>query len=164
MSLFTDLRAGLGPNARITVASQASKPLEIEMAIAALDPLVDGFHLMTYDYAVSDITGTVNLSPNAPLYTPSAAGAVQMSVNYTVSNYLAAGIHPSKIFVGIAMCVDCAARLCCVPPQVQSIITTPPHDAHLQKGTGTLSMPLIWAPTGTPSVQSLRTLALAAAR
>ena len=157
MSLFTDLRAGLGPNARITVASQASKPLEIEMASAALDPLVGGFHLMTYDY-------TVNLSPNAPLYTPSAAGAVQMSVNYTVSNYLAAGIHPSKIFVGIAMCVVCAARLCCATPQVHSIITTPPHDAHLRKGTGTLSMPLIWAPTGTPSVQSLRTLALAAAR
>ncbi len=105
MSLFKDLRAGLGPNMRITVASQASKPLEIEMAIAALDPLVDGFHLMTYDYAVSDITGTVNLSPNAPLYTPSAPGTVQMSVNYTVQNYLAAGIHPSKIFVGIALCV-----------------------------------------------------------
>ena len=101
--LFQDLRAGLGKDMRITVASQASKPLEIEMAIAALDPLVDAFHLMTYDYAVSDITGAVNLSPNAPLYTPSAAGAVAMSVNYTVTNYLAAGIEPSKISVGIAL-------------------------------------------------------------
>ena len=88
---------------RISVASQASKPLEIEMAIAALDPLVDAFNLMTYDYAVSDITGAVNLSPNAPLYTPAAAGAIAMSVNYTVSNYLAAGIEPSKLSVGIAL-------------------------------------------------------------
>jgi chitinase len=103
VSLFTDLRASLGAGARITVASQAAKPLEIEMAIAALDPLVDGFHLMTYDYAVSDITGAVALSPNAPLYTPTAPNTVAMSVSYTVQNYLAAGIEPSKISVGIAM-------------------------------------------------------------
>lgn len=86
VALFSDLRAGLGAGSRITVASQAAKPLEIEMAIAALDPLVDGFHLMTYDYAVSDVPGPLALSPNAPLYTPSAANAVAMSVNYTVSN------------------------------------------------------------------------------
>lgn len=73
------------------------------MAIAALDPLVDAFHLMTYDYAVSDITGAVALSPNAPLFTPSSPNAVQMSINYTVMNYLAADIEPSKIYVGIAL-------------------------------------------------------------
>ncbi len=52
--LFTEMRASLGPNMRITVASQAQKPLEIEMAVAALEPLVDMFHLMVYDYTVSD--------------------------------------------------------------------------------------------------------------
>jgi GH18 family chitinase len=101
--LFSDLRAGLGKDARITVASQAAKPLEIEMAVASLEKYVDAFHLMTYDYAVSDITGAVNLSPNAPLFTPSAPGTVAMSINYTVSNYLAAGVNASLLQVGIAL-------------------------------------------------------------
>jgi hypothetical protein len=51
----------------------------------------------------TDGTGAVALSPNAPLYTPTAPNTVAMSVSYTVQNYLAAGIEPSKISVGIAM-------------------------------------------------------------
>ena len=73
------------------------------MAVAALDPYVSGFHLMTYDYAVSDIPGAGPFSPNAPLYTPSNPNAVQMSISYSVENYLAAGVHPSKISVGIPL-------------------------------------------------------------
>ncbi len=104
VSLFKELSAALFPlGKRLTVASQAAKPLEIEMAVAALDPYVSAFHLMSYDYAVSDIPGAGPFSPNAPLYTPAAPGAVQMSIDYTVSNYLAAGVHPSKISVGIPL-------------------------------------------------------------
>jgi chitinase len=105
VSLFKELRASLGPSVRITVASQASKPLEIEMAITQLDPYVDAFHLMSYDYTVSDIvepTGAV-LAPNAPLYTPSNPNVTQMSISYTVQNYLNASIDPAKIMLGIAL-------------------------------------------------------------
>jgi len=52
---------------------------------------------------VSDIPGAGPFSPNAPLYTPSSPNAVQMSINYTISNYLAAGVPPEKIMVGIPL-------------------------------------------------------------
>jgi len=41
------------------------------------------------------------MSPNAPLYTPSAAGAAQMSIDYTVQGYLAEGVPKEKIMVGV---------------------------------------------------------------
>lgn len=104
VSLFQELRTALGPAARITVASQASKPLEAEMSIAQLEPYVDAFHLMTYDYTVSDITGAgAVLAPNAPLYTPANPNVTQMSISYTIENYLNATVPPEKIMVGIAL-------------------------------------------------------------
>merc|ERR1712048_246824 len=39
---------------------------------------------------------------NQPLYTPSAEGSLQMSVDYTVKGYLSAGVPASKIMVGVA--------------------------------------------------------------
>ena len=102
--LFKELSEALFPlGKRVTVASQAAKPQEIEMAIAALDPYVSSFMLMSYDYQVSDIPGAGAFSPNAPLYTPSAPGAVKMSISYSIQNYLSAGVHPSKIQVGIPL-------------------------------------------------------------
>ena len=59
--------------------------------------------LSAYDYAVSDVGDATVMSPNAPLYTPSAAGTVAMSINYTVANYLAAGVPASKISIGIPL-------------------------------------------------------------
>merc|ERR1719420_981695 len=41
------------------------------------------------------------MSPNAPLYTPSASGSIQMSIDYTIQGYLEAGVPASKIMVGI---------------------------------------------------------------
>jgi GH18 family chitinase len=59
---------------------------------------------MTYDYAVSDIPQAGAMSPNAPLFTPTRyPSAVQMSINDTVGNYLAAGVPASKIHVGIPL-------------------------------------------------------------
>ena len=102
--LFKELSAALTPLGKtLSVASQAAKPLEIEMAIAALYPYISHFHVMNYDYAVSDIPGAGPFSPNAPLYTPADPRAVQMSINYTVMNYLAAGVPPGKITVGIPL-------------------------------------------------------------
>jgi chitinase len=59
------------------------------------------FNVMNYDYAVPDIADGATMSPNAPLYTPTASGALQMSINYTISGYLAAGVPKEKIMVGI---------------------------------------------------------------
>ncbi len=53
---------------------------------------------------MSDIPGAGGMSPNAPLFTPSKyPNAVQMSINDTVSNYLAAGVPAAKIQVGIPL-------------------------------------------------------------
>merc|ERR1711920_195435 len=41
------------------------------------------------------------MSPNAPLYTPSAPNTVKMSIDYTIQGYLAAGVPAKKIMVGI---------------------------------------------------------------
>lgn len=62
---------------------------------AKISPLIDMWHIMSYDYAVSDITGIASAtSPNSPLYTPSgSSGAVQDSINQTVAHYLAAGVR-----------------------------------------------------------------------
>lgn len=102
VSLFRELRAALGPSAIITVASQAARALEKEMAVSQLAAFVTRFHVMSYDYAVSDVTAVNGTSPNAPLYTPPDA-PVQMSVNDTVVSYLQAGVPASKIMVGVAL-------------------------------------------------------------
>ena len=47
VALFSELRAGLGAGAIITVASQASKGFELEMAVTAVAPFIDRFHLMS---------------------------------------------------------------------------------------------------------------------
>lgn len=102
VTLFSEMRQAM-PNKIISLASQASRALEAKMAVGLLAPHVDRFHVMSYDYAVSDIPAAGGLSPNAPLYTPSAPGAVQMSINDTVSAYLSAGVAASKIWVGIPL-------------------------------------------------------------
>merc|ERR1711991_624241 len=57
---------------------------------------------MNYDYTVPDVPGGSTMSPNQPLYVPSASGTVQMSVDYSVQGYLKAGVPASKIMVGVA--------------------------------------------------------------
>jgi len=57
---------------------------------------------MNYDYTVPDVPGGSTMSPNQPLYVPSASGTLQMSVDYSVQGYLKAGVPASKIMVGVA--------------------------------------------------------------
>jgi len=97
-----DLRSGLGSTYRITVASQAAKQNEINMDIADATASIDFWHIMSYDYAVSDLpdSSAAVMSPNCPLYTP-AAPAVLMSLNDTVYDYLAVGVPKSKIMIGV---------------------------------------------------------------
>lgn len=102
--LIKALKAALPANVGVTIAGQAARANELEMNVGALAPYLDHFNVMSYDYTVPDVSNPGVMSPNAPLYTPPAASnATQMSINTTVANYLAAGVPPSKIWVGIPM-------------------------------------------------------------
>jgi len=101
--LFAEMRAALGPAAVITIATQASKQLELKMNVTDLVPYVSYMHLMSYDYTVSDVPDAGNMAPNCPLYNPANASVLQMSIDYTVKNYLAAGVPPAKIMIGVPL-------------------------------------------------------------
>jgi len=101
VQFLKELRAGLGDDMHISVASQAAEKHWTQMDIANAAKYITHFNVMNYDYAVPDIADGATMSPNAPLYTPSASGALQMSINYTISGYLAAGVPKEKIMVGI---------------------------------------------------------------
>ena len=100
--LLKELRAGLGPDAYISMASQASEAGMEDEDVAAASQYIDSWHVMSYDYTVSDLTGAGAevMSPNAPLYNPPAP-ALQKSINQTVVQYIKAGVPKSKISVGI---------------------------------------------------------------
>ena len=102
VALLKEMREELGSDTYISVASQASKDNWEAMGIAEATPYVDHWHVMNYDYAVPDIPDGAVMSPNQPLYTPKSP-ALQMSINYTISGYLAAGVPSQKIMVGMAM-------------------------------------------------------------
>jgi chitinase len=100
VALFKDLRGGL-PTASISYAAPANVDHAKLSDVAHVANYLDYFHLMTYDYAVSDVPGATMFSPNSPLYTPPAP-AVQMSIDYTVQGYLGMGIKPSQLQLGVS--------------------------------------------------------------
>lgn len=102
LALVKELRTTLGDGAFISIASQAAKKHADEMDLAAITPFIDMWHVMSYDYSVSDIAGATATAPNAPLYNP-PAGVLQMSINQTITHYLASGVPSNKIMVGIPM-------------------------------------------------------------
>merc|ERR1712166_579569 len=92
---------GLGADAILSIASQASQAHADQMNLAAVSEYIDAWHVMSYDYAVSDLPDGSSTSPNAPLYTPPAAsGAVQMSINQTIMHYLARGCPRRRSWSG----------------------------------------------------------------
>jgi len=102
LALFLkELRAGLGSDMHISVASQAGEKNWKNMGLAEASQYIDHWNVMNYDYVVPDTPTGATMSPNAPLYTPSAAGTAQMSIDYTIKGYLAEGVPASKIMVGI---------------------------------------------------------------
>lgn len=83
LSLVQEMRSALG-NKLITIASPAAPKLFAEMKIKEMSAFVDYWHIMTYDYTVSDISDSSKTAPNSPLYAPpSRSGVVQWSVNDT---------------------------------------------------------------------------------
>ena len=96
------LREGLGDDMYISVASQAAEKNWVNMNLQEGSAYVDHWHIMNYDDTVPDVPGGSTMSPNQPLYVPSASGTLQMSVDYYVQGYLKAGVPASKIMVGVA--------------------------------------------------------------
>lgn len=99
-----ELRAGLGSDKLVTVASQAGIAHAKNMNLIECSQYIDYWNVMSYDYTVSDVTGAggAHFNPNCPLYDPKPAdGVTMMSINYTMSYYLQVGVPKSKIRVGI---------------------------------------------------------------
>jgi len=101
-ALLKEMREAM-PDMYISVASQAAEGNWINQGIGAEQAqYLDHYHVMNYDYTVSDIPDKQPMSPNQSLYNPPLP-AVQWSINYTMQGYLAAGVPPAKVMVGLAM-------------------------------------------------------------
>jgi len=101
-ALLKEMREAM-PDMYISVASQAAEKNWIAMGVGAeSSKYIDHWHVMNYDYTVSDVPSSQPMSPNQPLYNPPAP-ATQWSINYTVQGYLNAGVPANKIMIGLAM-------------------------------------------------------------
>jgi len=102
-TFLEELKAGIGSDKLVTIASQASIKHADEMNLLESTKHIDYWNVMTYDYTVSDIKGDAgsHFNANCPLYTPTGSGVTQMSVNYSISHYLEVGVPANKIRVGI---------------------------------------------------------------
>ncbi len=125
LQLVKELRQSLGSSKLICLASPAAKDKWQDVQLKEMSSYVDYWHIMTYDYTVSDIKDSKTTAPNSPLYDPpSTSRAVQWSLNYTgtlpyiiiiiinlfvfiivtaVQGYLSAGVPSNKILVGIPL-------------------------------------------------------------
>merc|ERR1719160_1183725 len=90
-TLLKEMREAM-PDMYISVASQAAEANWINMDVGPEQAqYIDHYHVMNYDYTVSDIPDKQPMSPNQPLYNPPAPSQ-QWSINYTVQGYLARGV------------------------------------------------------------------------
>jgi len=102
LALLKEMREAM-PDMYISVASQAAEKNWLDMGVSAeSSKYIDHWHVMNYDYTVSDVPSSQPISPNQPLYNP-AAPATQWSINYTIQGYLALGVPAEKIMIGLAM-------------------------------------------------------------
>jgi len=102
VALLKEMREAM-PDMYISVASQAAEKNWLAMGVSAeSSQYVDHWHVMNYDYTVSDVPSAQPISPNQPLYNPPAP-AQQWSINYTIQGYLAMGVPAKKIMIGLAM-------------------------------------------------------------
>jgi len=103
-TFIQELRQKVGPKVWISIAGQASQRYYQFFKLKELSALIDMWHIMTYDYTVSDIPDSSFTAPNAPLFNPKVQGdAGNWSVNTTVMGYLAAGVPSNKIMLGTAL-------------------------------------------------------------
>lgn len=83
-SLVQEMRQALGSSVFISLTSPASQSKWEKVRLKDMSQYIDYWHVMSYDYTVSDITDSKITAPNSPLYTPPVStGVTQWSLNYT---------------------------------------------------------------------------------
>lgn len=112
------MRTAYGPDKMITLASQADLKKMESIDIKAVSDHIDYWHLMAYDYSVSDLPEMCGDSPcfanftapNQPLYAVKEGQipshnppfpSSYWSVNYTVQGYISAGAPKDKLVLGL---------------------------------------------------------------
>ena len=127
LALIQELRAALGAGAIITTASQAGVANAALWDLKAMAQSLSWFNVMSYDYTVSDVVGGRATAPNSPLYPPRSAPTIsQQSINSTISYYLAQGVPPAQIVVGVAL----YGHTWFVPPTFDRAAATPGFGAN----------------------------------
>jgi chitinase len=87
----------VGHRPLLTIAVPASPWLAKNIEVRALSDIVDWVGVMGYDYhSGAQVTGF-----NAPLFPPRGGASEDASVDTSIQAYLAAGVPPSKLVLGI---------------------------------------------------------------
>ena len=99
-ALLAELRAALGHKKLLTIAvgANAESP-KSWVDVKAIAPSLDYINLMTYDMAYGTQYFNSNLYDSTQW--PTVAAADKYSADFVVSNYLAAGLKPSQMNLGI---------------------------------------------------------------
>ncbi|MEY7425308.1 glycoside hydrolase family 18 protein [Citrobacter freundii] len=99
-ALLTELRTALGHKKLLTIAvgANAESP-KSWVDVKAIAPSLDYINMMTYDMAYGTQYFNSNLYDSTQW--PTVAAADKYSADFVVSNYLAAGLKPSQMNLGI---------------------------------------------------------------
>ncbi|MDA8516074.1 glycoside hydrolase family 18 protein [Citrobacter sp. Igbk 16] len=99
-SLLKELRAAVGHKKLVTIAvgANAESP-KSWVDVKAIAPLLDYINLMTYDMAYGTQYFNSNLYDSTTW--PTVAEADKYSADFVVNNYLAAGLKPAQMNLGI---------------------------------------------------------------
>lgn len=99
-ALLKELRAAFGHEKLVTIAvgANADSP-KSWVDVKAIAPLLDYINLMTYDMAYGTQYFNANLYDSTQW--PTVAAADKYSADFVVNNYLAAGLKPSQMNLGI---------------------------------------------------------------
>jgi len=99
-ALLKELRAAFGDKKLVTIAvgANAESP-KSWVDVKAVAPLLDYINLMTYDMAYGTQYFNANLYDSSAW--PTVAAADKYSVDFVVNNYLAAGLKPQQMNLGI---------------------------------------------------------------
>ncbi|VTM86594.1 Chitinase A1 precursor [Raoultella ornithinolytica] len=99
-ALLKELRAAFGSRKLVTIAvgANAESP-KSWVDIKAIAPSLDYINLMTYDMAYGTQYFNANLYDSTRW--PTVAAADKYSADFVVNNYLAAGLKPSQMNLGI---------------------------------------------------------------
>ena len=81
----------------LTAATAAGPRLVANLELDRIAPLLDWINVMTYDYHAG--SGIAHF--NSPLYSPADDPTPQLNVHSTVQLYLASGVPPEKIIIGV---------------------------------------------------------------